>query len=317
MQVVELSDHPGDLLAQPRPRRAAGGRAPRRAAADPLAPYQAEVARTSAERDQARAARRWLAWLRGAVTARRAQRRLRAAQAAPAGPGRAAGRRDRDGRDLDGRDRDGGDRVEALAAGARGEQLAAGWLGQALGDDWTLLRGYRNRRGEIDHLLLGPRGLVAIESKHWNATVYCSGDRWVFVKHDNYGNAVDQGEMTDAGGRSPSEQLNQPADELERFLRSRGHGVAIGRVVLLTHPRGRVGACQHPTVRVMTIADEAAGLLRRSGAGLAAAELAELRALIIRDHRYHAARRPGRPARAGRPRPAADNGRYQGDSRFE
>jgi len=44
-------------------------------------------------------------------------------------------------------------------AGIAGEQLVATELGRVLDDDWTLLRGYRNRRGEIDQLLLGPRGL--------------------------------------------------------------------------------------------------------------------------------------------------------------
>jgi nuclease-like protein len=46
-----------------------------------------------------------------------------------------------------------------LMAGADGERLVAAGLGRVLDDDWTLIRGYRNRRGEIDHLLLGPRGL--------------------------------------------------------------------------------------------------------------------------------------------------------------
>ena len=55
-------------------------------------------------------------------------------------------------------------------AGIEGEQLVASGLGRVLDDEWTLIRGYRNRRGEIDHLLLGPRGLIAIEGKHRNAT---------------------------------------------------------------------------------------------------------------------------------------------------
>ena len=67
---------------------------------------------------------------------------------------------------------------EILTAGVAGEQQVAAQLGRVLGDEWTLLRGYSNRRGEIDHLLLGPRGLLAIESKHRNATVHCDGDTW-------------------------------------------------------------------------------------------------------------------------------------------
>ena len=64
-------------------------------------------------------------------------------------------------------------------------------LGRLLGDSWTLFRGYRNRRGEIDHLLLGPRGLFAIEVKNLNATVHIDGDRWRADKYDRYGNLVE------------------------------------------------------------------------------------------------------------------------------
>ena len=282
MRVVELSDHPAQMLRQVRQRRATDDRRRQRRVADTVAPYRARADQARRDRDQARAQRRWGAWLGGVVMAWRAQRRLRAAMAAPAPTGAGA----------TGAGRNGTGRVTAQRD--REEALAADGLGRVLGDEWTLLRGYRNRRGEIDHLLVGPQGLLAIESKHRNATVYCSGDRWMFVKYDSYGNEVDRGEITDRGGRSPSEQLNQPADELERFLRSRGHAVAIGRVVLLTHSRSRVGACKNPTVRVLTSVDEVVSLLRQSPADISAGECGDLRELIIRDHRHHAARRPSR-----------------------
>ena len=49
--------------------------------------------------------------------------------------------------------------------------------------------------------------------------------------------------MTDARGRSPSEQLNQLASELAGFLDRFGHPVTISRVVVLTHPRARLRSC--------------------------------------------------------------------------
>ena len=57
-----------------------------------------------------------------------------------------------------------------------GERLMADRLGLELDDDWNLLRG-GNRGGEIDHLLLDPRGLFAIEVKNQNARVDCHGDQ--------------------------------------------------------------------------------------------------------------------------------------------
>ncbi|HET7247513.1 MAG TPA: nuclease-related domain-containing protein [Streptosporangiaceae bacterium] len=176
-------------------------------------------------------------------------------------------------------------------AGIEGEQLVAGGFGRVLNDEWTLIRGYRNRRGEIDHLLLGPHGLVAIEGKHRNALVHCAGDHWWFTKFDKYGNAVERGEMTDSRGRSPSQQVNEPASQLESFLRTRGHPVAIQRVVLLTHPRSRLGNCVRPTVHVATTTGQVLGMLGDSATALSQPEREQVERLIIRDHRFHASKR--------------------------
>jgi hypothetical protein len=198
------------------------------------------------------------------------------------------------------------DREEILTAGMTGEQMVAAGLGRALGDDWVLLRGYQNRRGEIDHLLLGPRGLIAIEGKHRNATVHCDGDDWRFDKYDRYGNLVDQGRICDQRGRSPSVQLNEPAGMLEGFLRSCGHAVSIQRVVLLTHPRSRLGNCSNRTVHIATSTDYVIDLLNASAPSLEAAQLGQLEQLIVRDHRFRQTRR--RPD-AGRNRPDPGGGR--------
>jgi hypothetical protein len=177
-----------------------------------------------------------------------------------------------------------------------------GWV---LGDDWVLVRGYRNSGGEIDHLLLGPPGLMAIESKHLNATVHCNGDTWRFERFDRFGNLVAHGNLGDRGGRSPSTQLNEPTDQLERFLRSRGSPVSILRAVLFTHPNARLGSIRHPTVHVATSALSLAAQLNEMPPLLRAAQRARLEALIARDHHYHEARRPARrceprAARTGR-----------------
>jgi len=213
MRVVELSNHPGAMLREIRlrPDGDDGGAARYEAA---LAQHRQHVREAEQARDTARAAHRRWAWLRGFFAVRRARRH-------PPEPPPATGTS--------------ADQQEILMAGIEGEQLVASGLGRVLNDDWTLIRGYRNRCGEIDHLLLGPRGLIAIEGKHRNALVHCAGDHWWFTKFDKYGNAVERGEMTDSRGRSPSQQVNEPASQLESFLRTRGHPVAIERVVLLTH----------------------------------------------------------------------------------
>ncbi len=269
MRVVELSNHPGALLREIRlrPDGDDGGAARYEAA---LAQHRQHIREAEQARDAARAAHRWWAWLRGVFAVRRVRQH-------PPEPPRATGPT--------------ADQQEILMAGIEGEQLVASGLGRVLNDEWTLIRGYRNKRGEIDHLLLGPRGLVAIEGKHRNALVHCAGDHWWFTKFDKYGNAVERGEMTDSRGRSPSQQVNEPASQLEGFLRTRGHPVAIERVVLLTHPRSRPGNCVRPTVHVATTTGEVIGMLDDSTTALSEPERDQVERLIIRDHRFHASKR--------------------------
>ncbi len=127
MLTVELSNHPGDMLNDAsRQREAAGKRALSRYE-DELAQYRARVQAVRVKRDRARAQHRWGAWLRLAFAAWTSKRRVPRRPVLVAGPT---------------------DTEERLKAGIAGEQLVAVELGRALDDDWTLLRGYRNRRGQ-------------------------------------------------------------------------------------------------------------------------------------------------------------------------
>jgi Nuclease-related domain len=266
MRVIELSNHPGDMLAGlDRRRRAAEGRVKARHE-DALIQHQARVQTIRVRRDRARRGHNWWTWLRLIVAAWAERRR------APARPVPESG-------DID--------TEEKIRAGIAGEQLVAAELGRALGDDWTLLRGYRNRRGEIDHLLLGPGGLFAIEVKNINATVHIDGDRWRADKYDNYGNLVGQRLIADRKGRSPSEQLNEPAAELERFLTGRGQPVTVQRVVILAHKRSRLGHRRHPTVHVGTSTGYVLSLVNEAGSTLGEQKRAEVQRLIRRDHDFN------------------------------
>jgi hypothetical protein len=267
MRVVRLSDHPGDELKRSRQRAATRLTAEQRR-------HQAEVTRLTATRDEARSSRRWLAWLRAVLALRRARRTGPATPVQPQS-----------------------DREAALAAGVAGEQLVEDELSRMLNDDWVLFRGYRNRAGEIDHILLGPPGLAAIEVKNVNGTFHCDGDRWRVVKFDNYGNQVEDYELSDARGRSPSVQLNEPADRLEAFLHSQGEDVELLRIVLLTHRKAQRGTLRHSKVSVFTKTTEITGLMKKVRQHLTPPQRTRLEQLITRDHAHTA--KPKRPG----PRP--------------
>src|ERR1700733_12521863 len=265
MRVVELSDHPAEMLDQVARQGQAAQRRPQDQYEDALVQHQARVQTMRVRRDRARAGHSWLEWLRLAFGVLLAQPRLPRRPAPPAATATQI------------------DTEERLRAGIEGEQRVAAELGRVLSDEWTLLHGYLNRRGEIDHLLLGPSGLFAIEVKTVNATVHIDGDRWRADKYDRYGNLVEQRPIADRKGRSPSRQLNEPAAELESFLHRRGQRVQVQRVVLLTHDRSRLSVVQSPTVQVGTSVGYLLNLARTSGDRLGGTHQAQSHRLILRD----------------------------------
>ena len=267
MRIIYLSNHPGEKLQAIRQRRHAAEDQELARYREAVAQHQARVAEARRERAEARVQRRWWAWLRLGLSV------LFMGADAPRRPGQSMGRSDQE---------------EILAAGVAGELYVEDQLAPAFGDDWVLFRGYKNRRGEIDSVLLGPGGLFAMEVKNRNATVHVDGDTWRCDKYDRYGNLVEQGlRFVDRGGRSPSREVNEPADELERFLQSRRQPVAIRRAVILVHQRSVLGTTRNLTVDVATSMDWVIGVVRESRLALEAERLAELERLIVQDHRYH------------------------------
>jgi len=261
MLVERLSDHPGDLVA-------AEERERRRVETE----QEARIAAARQERDRARSAGRWLRWLRLVFTVGREKRAGARQQVLTVMP--TAGE-------------------EKARAGRDAEARVAEGLGRGLSDDWTLFRGYSNARGEIDGVLLGPHGLFTIEVKYHNGTVYITGDDWTSEKYDKYGNRVrERGPMRDASGRrSPSQQLTEPSAMLAERLRRRDQPVTPQRVVVLTHPKARIGDIKGPTVQVVTSVRELLDLVDRSQVRLDAARLPAVADLIRRDHQYWAARK--------------------------
>ena len=149
------------------------------------------------------------------------------------------------------------DEEQMWQAGNEGERRVVAHLSSLLNDDWTLISGYRGPGGEIDQILVGPRGVCALETKYLNATVFVRGDDWEIDKYDNYGNRVESGRpIEDRGGRSPSEQLNGAVKPLERFLSRRNLVRRICRAVILTHDKSEVGRVERQTVDHIGILEE-------------------------------------------------------------
>jgi hypothetical protein len=261
MRIEVLSEYPDVMLADAERER-------RRGAVEQLA----RVESLRKERGQAHSEGRWLAWLRltfAVSGAKREATRQHVASILPTA------------------------REQTISAGRNAERRVADELAEALDDEWILLRGYCNSRGEIDALLLGPHGLFAIEEKYRSVRVYIRGDEWTAEQIDKYGKSRSvRFPIQDGKGRSPSEQVKEPVAALSRWLSTSKRGTPITPVVLLTHPSARVGSIQDPTVRVERSVRRLLALAERSRYALDAERRADIERLIRRDHEFHKAKRP-------------------------
>ncbi len=67
-----------------------------------------------------------------------------------------------------------GDEERRYTSGREGELKVDEYLGPLLGDEWTVLAGCRNIKGEIDRILVGPEGIFSMEIKNTNGQVSSS-----------------------------------------------------------------------------------------------------------------------------------------------
>jgi len=184
-------------------------------------------------------------------------------------------------------------REQAMRAGRNAERRVADQLAEALDDEWVLLRGYCNSRGEIDALLLGPSGLFAIEEKYRSVRVDIRGDEWMAQQIGRNGKSYGaRFPIQDGKGRSPSKQVKEPAAALSRWLSTSKRGTPVTPVVLLTHPSARIGSIKEPTVRVERSVRGLLALIERSQYTLDAGRRADVERLICRDHEFRKARKP-------------------------
>jgi hypothetical protein len=179
------------------------------------------------------------------------------------------------------------DREQSQTAGVDGERRLETELA-ALSDDWLMLRGYRNRRGETDCVLVGPGGVWAVEVKNRNAVLRVVDDDWSFEKLDNRGRVVNSGPATDGSGRTWARQVADVADDLTRWLESRSHAVEVHTAVMLVHHKARIAQCVRPGVDL--VATDVAKLrhqLTRPGTVLSPEDCHAIGDLVGRDHRFH------------------------------
>ena len=272
MRVQTLSDHAADQIRQAQDSREAAYRQQREAWRAEVERREAAIAGRKAAIGTAMRDRRFfaalghaLSWLASSLSRRPSEPEMPAA----------------------------GEDEGRFAGGREGEERVQADLSTWLDDRWMLFKGYRNRGGETDLLLLGPTAIVAIEVKTLNGVVHVRGTEWSRDKYDRYGNLVQEGvPVRDAKGRAPSQQVNAVADELQGFLLRRGQPVAVRRAVVLAHENSRLGVIEPPGVDFLGVLQsegfrEQFQNLLRPLPGAAPLNVGALGELVCQDHAFH------------------------------
>jgi hypothetical protein len=133
------------------------------------------------------------------------------------------------------------DEVARWAAGATGERVVAEALGR-LGSDHVVINNLPlARRGDADHVVVGPAGAVVIETKYLSGRIICEAeDVWFQVKRDE--------ERLVA---SPAAQVQRVADGVADLLATNGMwDVPVLPVLVMAHPRAVLEVTESPVLVV-------------------------------------------------------------------
>ncbi len=89
-----------------------------------------------------------------------------------------------------------------------------------LSDEWNLINNYviPRKSCDIDHLLVGPKGIFVIETKNYNGKIECNGDSWSYTKTGKNG-GIYKGHIN-----NPSKQLKRNVWELRNYLEKKIYG---------------------------------------------------------------------------------------------
>lgn len=143
-------------------------------------------------------------------------------------------------------------RIRLYRKGEQGETSVVEVMQQTLDGNWHLFRNLTlpgRDKADIDLILVGPSGVIAIEVKYWSGVYRNSGDKW----------ERRTGAGWKAAGKSPSEQARRNAGALSSFLKADGISQWVEPVVIWSNPEAKL-TVDNPGVAVWTLEQISAAL---------------------------------------------------------
>lgn len=125
-------------------------------------------------------------------------------------------------------------------SGLQGENNVRAVLREILSSEYSIFYNYPTPHGDIDVLVVGPKGVYALEVKNHNGYITINGDNWERVKVGR-GGTVYKAEIG-----SPSLQAKKNATYIRDLLKKHGIDTWVQAQVVLTNPDVKVKMVKKP-----------------------------------------------------------------------
>lgn len=142
--------------------------------------------------------------------------------------------------------------IRLYRKGEQGETSVVEVMQQTLDGNWHLFRNLKlpgRDKADIDLILVGPSGVIAIEVKYWSGVYRNTGDTW----------QRKTGAGWQTARKSPSEQARRNAGALASFLKADGISQWVEPVVIWSNPESPL-TVDNPGVAVWTLEHISAAL---------------------------------------------------------
>jgi len=123
-------------------------------------------------------------------------------------------------------------------------------LAAILDDNWTLICNHCNSGGRLDHVLVGPHGVLALACTPLHGRIHCDGERWRRDKFDLYNNLVER----DAPVRfEPTGDLYPASARLQQVLQGQTSIRQVVTGLVFTHHAATLGNIRHGILNMVTL----------------------------------------------------------------
>jgi len=169
-------------------------------------------------------------------------------------------------------------KIHIYLPGLEGEKILQNTLRKSLSNEYTAFYGVPVKNsGDIDCLIIGPKGIFLIEVKHHRGKISYTNKGWIQIKKGRKG-GIYRGSL-----KQPGTQLLINMHKLKEFLNASGINVWIQPVLVYTNPESVINLEKDPSpVKVCKI-EQLKDVINSSNESLSPQEIKKIYTLLMKE----------------------------------